>query len=261
MTPVAYPKEIVYPDSDGKPMADNTVQHRWIRTILGELESQFLRDPDVFVAGDLLWYPVEFDNQISAAPDVMIAFGRPKGDRGSYKQFEEGGIAPQVVFEILSPSNHRPEMREKLAFYDKYGVEEYYLYDPDREVLKGYRRGGDHLIAIPAMSGWTSPRLKIRFEMVDGDLKLYHPDGQPFASHTEIVERWHAAEAERDKVKAERDKVKAERDRIKTERDTAKTERDQANAYAAKVAAEKRESDDLAEKLRSRLRDLGISDV
>ncbi len=32
----------------------------------------------------------------------MVVFGRPKGDRGSYKQWLENQIAPQVVFEILS---------------------------------------------------------------------------------------------------------------------------------------------------------------
>ena len=45
---------------------------------------------------------------------AMVVFGRPKGYRGSYRQWEEGGIAPQVVFEILSPGNrasgHDPEV-------------------------------------------------------------------------------------------------------------------------------------------------------
>ena len=45
----------------------------------------------------LLWYAVEGDNKIRQAPDAMVAFGRPKGYRGSYRQWEEGGIAPQVV--------------------------------------------------------------------------------------------------------------------------------------------------------------------
>jgi Uma2 family endonuclease len=60
----------------------------------------------------------------------MVAIGRPKGHRGCYKQWEEGGIAPQVVFEVLSPSNSVKEMNDKRAFYDTYGVEEYYVYDP-----------------------------------------------------------------------------------------------------------------------------------
>jgi len=78
---------IVYPDSDGMPMADNTKQFRAIVTIQGNLDAIFRERDDVFVAGDLLWYHVEGRPDIRRAPDVMVVFGRPKGDRGSYRQW------------------------------------------------------------------------------------------------------------------------------------------------------------------------------
>src|SRR3982750_3155353 len=115
-------EEIVYPDSEGQPMADNTLQFEWIPTIKGWLDAIFRDDPNVFVAGDLLWYPVEGDNTIRAAPDAMVVFGRPKGYRGSYQQWREDGIAPQVVFEVLSPGNRPMEMVRKHEFYQPYGV-------------------------------------------------------------------------------------------------------------------------------------------
>ncbi|MGI8933588.1 MAG: hypothetical protein ACR2FS_05895 [Phormidesmis sp.] len=92
--------DIVYPDGDGQPMSDNTLQFQWIVNIKENLEAIYANDPNVFVAGDLLWYPVEGSNSIRQAPDAMIAFGRPKGDRSSYMQWKEGDIAPQVVFEF-----------------------------------------------------------------------------------------------------------------------------------------------------------------
>ena len=95
--------KIVYPDSDGQPMAEITLQFRWIVTIASGLAALFIDDPNVFVAGDLLWYPVEGKPNIRNAPDVMVVFGRPKGDRGSYMQWVENGIAPQVVFENSLP--------------------------------------------------------------------------------------------------------------------------------------------------------------
>ncbi len=94
---------IDYPDSDGLPIADNTRQFQWIGTIMWGVDALFLAKPDVFVAGDLLWYPVEGQPKIRIAPDVLIAFGRPKGYRGSYKQWEEGNLAPQVVFRSSLP--------------------------------------------------------------------------------------------------------------------------------------------------------------
>jgi Uma2 family endonuclease len=170
-------------------MADNTKQFRWIVTIQGGLDALFRADPQAFVAGDLLWYPVEGHPEICMAPDVLVVFGRPKGDRGSYLQWEEGGIAPQVVFEIRSPGNNIAMMTRKFRFYEHYGVEEYYLYDPDTGELSGWQRQGRTLEEIEPMAGWISPRLGIRFELASGALQLYQPDGERFATYVELIEQ------------------------------------------------------------------------
>jgi Uma2 family endonuclease len=155
-TPPVLAEDVEYPDSDGQPMADNAVQLEWIVTIEGGLEALFRDRDDVFVAGDLLWYPVEGHAEIRAAPDALVVFGRPKGYRGSYIQHREDGIAPQVVFEVLSPNNRIPEMLRKHAFYTRYGVEECYVYDPDTGEVLGFLREGSELREIPEMRGWVS---------------------------------------------------------------------------------------------------------
>ena len=167
-------------------MADNTKQFRWITVIQYNLEWWFAQDDRVFVAGDLLWYPVQGNNKIRQAPDVMVIFGVPKGDRGSYQQWKEHDIAPQVVFEILSPGNTLAEMSRKQAFYNRYGVEEYYIYDPDRSELAGCLRRDGALEVIDDMDGWVSPRLGITFNGLAPDLQLLRPDGSPFASYGEV---------------------------------------------------------------------------
>ncbi len=187
-------KPIIYPDSDGKPMADNTKQFDWIVTLVGGLQALFADNPNVFVAGDLLWYPVEGDNKTRIAPDALVAFGRPQGHRGSYQQWEEGGVAPQVVFEVLSPGNTRKEMANKLAWYERYGVEEYYLYDPDHGHLQGWLRQGGQLVEIARMRGWVSPRLGVHFDLDGMDLCLTGPDGQRFVSYLEVAQRAASAE-------------------------------------------------------------------
>ena len=88
------PPPVLYPDSDGKPMAENTLQLRWITTLYGNLAALYRERLDIFVAADLLWYPLVGQPEIRIAPDALVVFGRPKGDRGSYKQWEEGGVAP-----------------------------------------------------------------------------------------------------------------------------------------------------------------------
>jgi Uma2 family endonuclease len=230
-------KLIVYPDSDGQPMADNTLQFRWIVTIQGGLDAVFANDPNVFVAGDLLWYPVEGDPTVRQAPDVLVAFGRPKGYRGSYRQWEEGGIAPQVVFEVLSPGNRPNELIRKFRFYEQYGVEEYYVYDPDRDVLNGWLREHGQLREIPDMEGWVSPRLKVRFEPHDSELRLYGPDGQSFVSYVEVARQ---------------------REQARKEREQAEQKAREAEHKAREAQHKAQEAQQAAERLRAQLRSLGI---
>ena len=202
--------EIDYPDSDGQPMSDNTKQFRWIVTIEGGLELLYAGDPNVFVAGDLLWYPVEGNPKIRAAPDAMVVFGRPKGDRGSYRQWMEDSIAPQVVFEVLSPGNRPDEMLDKLAFYERYGVEEYYVYDPDNGELEGWLRSHGRLQRVESMSGWISPRLRVRFELAVEDLVLFRPNGQRFLSFIEMDQRAEQAEASAEQALASAEQAHAD---------------------------------------------------
>ncbi|WNZ23080.1 Uma2 family endonuclease [Leptolyngbya sp. NK1-12] len=205
--------KLIYPESDGKPMADNTEQFRWIVIIQQNLDWLFANDPNVFVAGDLLWYPVEGNNALCTAPDVLVVFGRPKGKRGSYQQWQEGNIPPQVVFEILSPSNKLTEMNKKQVFYNRYGVEEYYLYDPEHSDLSGWLRVDGALDVIDPIENWVSPRLGIRFDLSGPELQIYRPDGQRFLSYVEI-----AQQAEQERQRAEQERQRAEQERQRAER-------------------------------------------
>lgn len=202
LSPISVSPQIVdgiyYPETDGLPMADNTLQFEWIVTIKCGLEAVFKDDPNVFVAGDLLWYPEEGNPSLCLAPDTMVIFGRPKGHRSSYLQWKEAGIGPQVVFEVLSPSNTASEMLEKGSLYSRLGVEEYYIYDPNRNLLYGHERVGEALREIPLMSGWVSPKLGVRFRLGEESLQLYAPDGKPFATYLELAEQRDVALAERD---------------------------------------------------------------
>ncbi len=206
--PIADPVEdqLLYPDDDGQPMSENTLQFEWIFTIQGGLEGMYRHNEDVFVAGDLLWYAVEGQPAVCTAPDIMVAFGRPKGYRGSYMQWAEGGIAPQVVFEILSPSNRPGEMAKKFDFYQRHGVEEYYIYDPDNIVLTGFRHADGKLQAIDVMHGWVSPRLGIRFDMSGPKLVIWQPNGERFLTNVERVAAWEQAlqQAEQERQRADR---------------------------------------------------------
>ncbi len=218
---------IEYPDDDGLPMSDNTLQLRWIVTIYGNLAAMFRLDANVFVAGNLLWYPVEGQPTIRTAPDVMVVFGRPNVRRGSYKQWEEEGIAPQVVFEIVSPGNRPEDMDRKLELYDRYGVEEYYLYDPDELWLLGWRREGDRLQALVPMHDRVSPRLGIRFDMSGEELVIHGPDGRRFLTFEELQEQEEQARllAEQERLARLQVQQRADQERQRADQERQRAER------------------------------------
>ena len=218
----------IYPETDGKPMSENTEHYRWIVTIKENLEILYAADANVFVAGDLLWYPVENKQDPKSAPrvgpDVMVIFGVPKGKRGSYQQWMEGNIAPQVVFEIRSPGNETGEMKEKFDFYQQYGVEEYYLYDFTRFALDGWQRRGERLEPILNMNGWVSPRLGIRFLMTTEDLEVYRPDGRRFLTSVELEERAEMAESRLEQAEAQLEQTESRLNQLTAQLSNLSTE-------------------------------------
>jgi Uma2 family endonuclease len=238
---IPYPDEPVYPFTDGKPMAENTLQYRWITTIKGGMDVVFRDDPNVFIAGDMFWYPVRGETEIRTAPDTMIVFGRPKGDRLSYLQWREDDIPPQVVFEVTSPSNSTSEMAAKLDWYEQYGVREYYVYDPDGKILQGWIRQGDTLVGVHGIRhGFTSPLTGVHFK-IDGELVLTGPDGRRFVDYPELAEQRDEAErlANEERERADRERVRAEQERERADRESR--ERGEAEGRARLAAEQARE--------------------
>jgi Uma2 family endonuclease len=198
------PSPIDYPESDGEPMADNTKQLRWMIVLVGNLAALFRDVQDVFVGGNQFWYPVEGEAETRQAPDIYVVFGRPKGDRGSYKQWEEGNVPMTVVFEILSPSNTAAEMPDKFDFYEEHGVEEYYIYNPDTNRLHIYVRRGEVLARVRQVRDFVSPRLGIRFDLSGPELVVRGPDGRPFLTFEELTAARDQAEQRADEEQRQR---------------------------------------------------------
>jgi Uma2 family endonuclease len=215
--------DIHYPEADGEPVANNTEHFELITSTKDGLEALFAEREDVFVAADLFWYPVKGEPKIVVAPDVMVAFGRPPGARRSYKQWEEDNTPFHVVFEFLSDSNTPVEMSKKAMFFDRHGVEEYYLYDIDKGDLQVFVRYAGELLPVETdTNGWVSPRMKVRFEvekhigkkkLKKPQLVLYNPDGTRFLNYLERAQaQWAAEQAQRDAEQAQRDAEQAQRD-------------------------------------------------
>ncbi|WP_390903724.1 hypothetical protein [Trichothermofontia sichuanensis] len=68
------------------------------------------------------------------------------------------------------------------------------------------------LDVIDLIAHWVSPRLQIQFEMGATDLRIFHPNGQPFLTYVEIAQQ---AEQERQRAEQAEAKTKRLADRLR----------------------------------------------
>jgi len=130
----AHGKVTIYPESDGKPMAETDVHRNLLADLVFTLDNYFQSQPDVYVSGNLLVYYVEGNPAKCFAPDVFVVRGVPKGERRVYKLWEEG-VAPQFVIELTSRKTWREDLQIKWRLYEELGVQEYFVFDPEYDYL------------------------------------------------------------------------------------------------------------------------------
>ena len=196
-------------------MADNTDQALEMTVDFHILLIFFRGREDVFVATNLLVYYREGDNETRVTPDVMVAFGRPPGYRGSYKIWEEGNHPPDWVLEVASEGTVSVDVEEKPGTYAEIGVREYWQYDPTGGLLdqrlQGWRLSGLEYTELPqvrvagAEIAIYSEVLGLRLEFDGNELRFWDPVGKRYL-HTPL-------ESEEDRLKAERRAEEAEQGR------------------------------------------------
>jgi Uma2 family endonuclease len=205
-------KQVVYPESDGKPMGE-TDDHRneMIRHI--QMLEDYYHGQNVYVSGDLLVYYVEGDPRKCVVPDAFVVKGISPRSRRIYKIWAEGK-APDVVIETTSRKTRRKDTHVKPALYAQLGVKEYFLFDPHAEYLtpplQGYRLVGDDFERIPtdadgALDSWE---LRLRLIVNGRHLDFVRLDtGQRLLTRSEQVAR--EAEARQREAEARQREVEA----------------------------------------------------
>jgi Uma2 family endonuclease len=173
-------QQIHYPERDGKPMAETDVHIDVLIYLREALRDYFRNEPQVYVAGNMLLYYEERNPAACVAPDVFVVQGVAKGERRTYKLWEEGQ-PPTVVFEITSRGSRLEDLGTKRALYAMLGVQEYFLYDPLGEYLRpplqGYRlQQGEYERVLPGDQGQlVSQALSLELRLQDGQLQVLNP--------------------------------------------------------------------------------------
>ena len=213
----------LYPESDGKPMAETERHFREILKNFNLIENHFAHVPDVYVLGNMMMYYEEGEPRKSISPDIFVAFGIGRKERRIYKIWEEGK-PPDFVLEFSSKSTYRNDLTGKVQLYAEIGIPEYFVYDVDRRYLPtplmGFRLIGHDYVEIPALANGGIPAvtLGLEFHLFDDGFGIYDPDAQqwlktPAEAAEERVEQEadarHKAEAEAAQLREELERLKA----------------------------------------------------
>ncbi|NJL86845.1 MAG: Uma2 family endonuclease [Leptolyngbyaceae cyanobacterium SM1_1_3] len=160
---------VVYPSSDGKPVAE-TFAHLYALLVTLEILKQYLAGQRATVLANQFLYYAQGFPRLRVAPDVMVIFNVESGGRDSYKIWQEGEV-PSVIFEMTSQSTKSQDTEFKRVLYAQMGVQEYWLFDPKGEwldvQLQGYCLQGEGYEAIAhSCSSVLQLRLQAEAELI-----------------------------------------------------------------------------------------------
>ena len=201
---------VEYPASDGRPVAETPLHHARLADARHALTQRFKSRPGVYVGPNMLVYDRQGDPTQSLSPDLFVAFGVEERERDVYKLWEDP--APAFVLELTSKSTHGEDERKK-ARYSRWGVAEYFLYDPRAEYVKpplqGFELTGGVYRAMATdvlpngKAGFASRTLGLGLWLDGLVLRFYDPEtGRNLPTPMEAEAGWQEAEAGRQEAEA-----------------------------------------------------------
>ncbi len=170
---------LVYPESDGEPMAETPKHLQAMTDCMDVLRSYFRRFTDVYIAGNMMMYYEEGNPRKSISPDVFVVRGVSKKEIRTYKTWEQPPTL-DFVLEVASPSTYTRDFNEKMEIYAKIlQVKAYCIYDPYHEIdpyFVGFRLVGETYEEIPFVNGRIPLEvLGLELGEHEGVLRLYDP--------------------------------------------------------------------------------------
>ncbi len=195
-------------------MAETDFHANLLMNLRMALDIFFADREDVYVTGNIMFYYVEGDPTEVISPDVMVCFGIPKGERTSYKTWEENEVVPSVVIELSSRGTWRKDRVEKKVLYEMLGVKEYYIFNPlepkTAPAFSAYRLEDGEFTSVKIGNNRVkSEVLGLELVVSGRTLRLFNPATNQFLKTTEeLAEVVGELSIENDFLKAEVERLK-----------------------------------------------------
>jgi Uma2 family endonuclease len=215
----------LYPETDGETMGETDYHMLALILLRLTLEDYFRSAPKVYVASDLFWYYEKGNPRAVRAPDVMVVKGVGKHRRISFRSWEEKA-APRVIFEIVSGKTWQNDLGEKKLEYERLGVAEYFLFDPEGCYLdpsvRGFRLENEIYVPILPVGDGSLPSQELGLRMTAETPMLRLIDASTGEKIPTLEESREIAEENAEREKQRADALAAEVSRLREALDQLK---------------------------------------
>ncbi|WP_017324255.1 Uma2 family endonuclease [Synechococcus sp. PCC 7336] len=183
--------------------------------LLTSLEWLWRDRDDFFAAGNLSIYfsTRQLKTQDFRGPDFFVVLDTERKPRKSWVVWQEEGLYPHAIVEILSEETAASDRGEKKQIYqDVFRTPDYFWFDPDTDEFAGFHLVAGTYCPIPPNERghlW-SEQLGLYLGIHDRKLRFFHSDGQLVPTPLEVAISI-ARERERTEREAERARVLADK--------------------------------------------------
>ncbi len=252
-----------FPDYPPRDDMQNWI-HLYEPSVITSLAIHYADEPDVTVASEVpvtLTSPVREDARI---PDLMFVRG---GDRKLMEE-QRGYVidrqvkAPDFVLEVASPTTGRADYTDKRTDYERFGIGEYWRFDPSGGEYHDAALAGDRLVdgvyEPIAIENLGEGRLRGYSEALglyvcweEGMLRFFDPRTERYlSSHEEDAGRLDEERAGRMAAESRAEQERAERLAAESCAERERAERLAAESRAADAEARAAELDDELRRMR-----------
>jgi len=259
-----------------EPEMESSLHYSQLALLVSCLEWLWEDRTDIFIGADLtIYYSRErLKKRDFKGPDLFVVKNTINHPRNSWVVWEEDGLYPDFILEVLSESNSpNDRIRKKTVYQNNFRTPEYFWFSPHTLEFQGHRLVNRRYETIaPEPSGliW-SQELELYLGIHEEQLRYFNPDGQLVLTPREAA-RQARLEAHEARLEAEEARLNAQREaeeaRLEAQREAeeirleAQKEAEEARLEAerkiqaaqnAKLAAEQE-----LQKLRDQLLALGV---
>ena len=182
------------------------------------LDNYFVSRPNVYLGMDMLVFDKEGDNTECLAPDLFVTFNVRRPMEKSYRIWEVGK-PPDVVWEFGSASTWKGDATTKKKRYQRWGVSEYWLFDPEGDMysprLQGFQLANGRYRRLPSelrgdgLLSVKSPLLGLEQHFDGQRLRFWDPVAKEYLRT--------GRESEKERLKERTGRLKERAGRLKAE--------------------------------------------